>query len=351
MSLDDIRSMFLSIKSYAVRHRLKKASLVWHGGEPFMVPLDVWNEITRIKEEVFSDIADFCAIESVVQTNLTILTPAYVEALRARAPFEEIGVSFDVFGGQRVDVKGGDSTGKVLRNMQLLIDNNIDFGAICVVSAQSVDRLRAIYDFFESIGVFLRFLPFYMSASEGQVENHAVDYERLKKAMCDVFDRMMVSDDPVDVLPLTEYMDYAISFLMAKRRAMFDPEIDETVLIVDLDGTIYGPAEAYNPMAAYGNIFREDLTSIMSSEGRRVAVEAAKSRIQKHCRDCRYYERCPGFFAADSTGENRVMLENGDCLARGIIDHIVLRLKQTGISNEIRSLRSRLRHKNHMPVL
>ena len=74
------------------------------------------------------------AVSNVVQTNLTVLTPAHLDHLRAARFFSGLGVSFDVYGDQRVDAAGRLRTETVLKNIQALLDQGISFGAIAVLA-------------------------------------------------------------------------------------------------------------------------------------------------------------------------------------------------------------------------
>jgi len=63
-----------------------------------------------------------------VQSNLVQISDATLDLLEELEI--SLGMSFDVFGNQRIDIKGKDSQDRVLDNMQRLIDRNIPFAAI-----------------------------------------------------------------------------------------------------------------------------------------------------------------------------------------------------------------------------
>src|SRR6185437_2766233 len=131
MSLERLRRFFANAAAYADQNGIRSLSFIWHGGEPFLIPLDFYEEIRRLQDEAFGE---RIAVVNSVQTNLTVLTDRHVEVLRQGRIFRGIGMSFDVYGDQRVDTKGALRTDAILGNMQKLIDNRIPFGAIAVLA-------------------------------------------------------------------------------------------------------------------------------------------------------------------------------------------------------------------------
>jgi len=114
MSLDSIARMFSNISIEADKGQMERLRFVWHGGEPLLIPIDYYEAIAGLQREIF---ANKIEVVNVAQTNLTILTDRHIEFLKSGF-FSSLGVSFDVYGDQRVDVRGGQSTEIVLANMQ-----------------------------------------------------------------------------------------------------------------------------------------------------------------------------------------------------------------------------------------
>ena len=121
MSLDRIQAAFQNIKSSINELAIERADFIWHGGEPFLIPLEFYEHVNLIQKDVFG--AEFKYNNS-VQTNLTVLTDRHIEFLE-RGFFGDIGVSFDVYGDQRVDTTGRSRTDTVRANMRKLINHQI----------------------------------------------------------------------------------------------------------------------------------------------------------------------------------------------------------------------------------
>ena len=256
MRLDDLRAFFLNVRTAVREYGRDRIHFIWHGGEPFLVPLDYYERIGELQREIFGD-----GIEclNLVQTNLTVLTERHIEFVREQRFFaNSLGVSFDVYGDQRVDTRGRLRTETVLSNMQRLKDGGVSFGAITVLARNTVERVEEIYRFYDSLGVSVRFLPFYKSSNDAQVAQHALSFEEITTSLKKIFDAWLVSETATIVHPLEDYIRYALAAIAGGERHVHRPEDGEQVFLVDTDGATYGVADTYDGDHQYGNVFRED---------------------------------------------------------------------------------------------
>ena len=115
-------------------------SVVWHGGEPLALPRDQFVQLL----EPFEGLQEQGLIRHAVQTNATLITPAWCELL---AGYEfEVGVSVD--GGAAANLNRGDRSGRpafgrIMTGVEYLRQTGIPFTTICVVSPQTVSTLTA----------------------------------------------------------------------------------------------------------------------------------------------------------------------------------------------------------------
>ena len=147
MSLDQIRAAFENIKSSINELAIEDVDFIWHGGEPFLVPLEFYEQVNLIQKDVFGAELKY---NNSVQTNLTVLTDRHIEFLEGGF-FGDIGVSFDVYGDQRLDTKGKSRTDMVRANMHKLINHQIDFGAIAVLARDTLPSIKQTYRFFDEL--------------------------------------------------------------------------------------------------------------------------------------------------------------------------------------------------------
>jgi uncharacterized protein len=327
MQPHELRRFFVNVRDSALRAGRNRIHFIWHGGEPLLIPLGYYEQIGEIQREVIGDAIDYA---NLLQTNLTVLTDRHIDFLKSKRFFNHaIGVSFDVYGDQRVDTRGKLRTDTVLANMQRLRDANVRFGAICVLARNTLPRIGEIYRFYDSLAIPVRILPFYKSATDDQVGMHALTFREITEAMKQLFDAWLVSESATHVTPLDEQMRYALAAISGQARGTYDVATDEHVFLVDTDGDTYGVADTYSPDRRYGNLFVQDLDALLTSAPRARVMEAARARLQTYCSSCPYFGYCPGRYVAEATPEQRRLLAEDGCPVREVVAHIVKRVEHT----------------------
>lgn len=336
MPLDGIKSFFENVADYSRENKIERVSFVWHGGEPMLVPIRFYEEIGALQRATFGDSV---IVENTAQTNLTVLNDEWCRFLSEKKFFIGIGVSFDVYGDQRIDINGRLQTKKILKNMQRLIDNGIDFGAICVLARNTLSNIERIYSFYEQLSIECRFLPFYRSISNAQVTKHALSCDEIVTALKIIFDRWLESEHALVVEPLDTYLNFAVAYVKGQHR-IYDKFNEETIFIVSPEGDIWDVADTYNPAYNYGNVFSQSFETILTSPKRIQAASHAQKRVEKYCTRCPYLGACPGFFAGDATAEQRSLLEVDRCPVKEVLPHIIEGIDRAGMTGIILSATS-----------
>lgn len=334
MPISNIEKLFSNIAIFETSAVSKLAdgedrfSFIWHGGEPFMQPLDYYEQIGTIQEDT---IPKSITYHNSVQTNLTVLTERHIDHLKERRFFQSVGFSFDVYGDQRPDISGRSSTEKVLRNLQKLNDHGIETGAICVLSRSTFPHIKNIFKFYESIGTSFRILPYHIEKLEDQTKVNGLLPGEIASAMCTVFDMWLATKSSIDVSPLDTYLGNAIYYLNSSKTLFYDKLTDESIFIVETNGETYG-YNSYGGDCSYGNLFDQSFEEILVSKNRRDLASRANQRVETYCLDCKYYGACSGYPVADANPFEEKWLSTSGCYVASIINHIVNRLLETGLS-------------------
>jgi uncharacterized protein len=333
MPLAAMRRLFENVALHADEQPFSSADFIWHGGEPFLIPVDYFYEIQDMQEKILGGRVKY---SNAVQTNLTVLTEGHLALLRESGLFSGgLGISFDVFGDQRIDKRGKLRTETITANMQKLKDEQIPFGAITVLARNTLPYVEAIYHYFDSLGIECRFLPFYMTAYEGQSSLHALSFEELTGALNLLADAWLTSEQATPVEPVSEFLNYAIAHMTQAPKRFYDRFQSELVYIVNVDGGVWGVGEAYDPKDCYGNLFDSSLGSVLTSPTRRRITDGATKRMEKYCKDCEYFGHCPGSFVASATIEQQRLLMQHGCPVRAVTAHLIARLENTSIKNAL----------------
>jgi uncharacterized protein len=330
MSFDNIKSLFDNIRSSVENLAIDEIFFFWHGGEPFMVPIDFYERLGKIQKEVFGAKVKYYNIP---QTNLTILTERHIEFLKNRSFFAYLGVSFDVYGDQRVDTAGQLCTEKIVGNLQKLIDHEIAFSAISVLARNTLPYVKQIYRFFDELNIEHRMLPYYMTADSDQAQQHRLSHDEIVEAYKEIFHEWLSSERSTSVVPIVDYVRFAVLYLGKIQEGRFDRFASECVFIVDVNGDVYGMPSAYDEDYLYGNLFRTQFSEILKSGARQRSIMLSQERMQRFCNQCPYFGACPGEFVANATYEQRKLLETRGCLVRDLIEHIVEVFERTHLKN------------------
>ena len=332
MSLGQAREAFLNIKDSVAELAIERADFIWHGGEPLLVPLNYYEQIDLLQKEVFG--AEF-KVSNSVQTNLTVLSDRHIAFLE-RGFFENIGVSFDVHGEQRVDAKGRSRTDTVRSNMQKLMDRGIEFSAIAVLARATLPHIRQTYRYFDDLGIKHRVLAYYRTVSDEQSEQHGLGFDELVSAHKSLFDEWLASDRATPVDPIKEYMRYAVQYITGMDNDRCDRLNNERVFLVDVNGDVFNVMESYEREFCYGNLFNMPFRQIADSESRSRSIALSQDRMRRFCHQCEYFGSCPGAFMASATRVEREMVETSGCPVRTVLDHILDVFKRTGLDDFVR---------------
>src|SRR5262249_42427560 len=243
-----------------------------------------------------------------VPTNLTVLTDRHIEFLKGGF-FKNIGVSFDVYGDQRVDTKGRSRANAVRANIRKLIDHQIKFGAIAVLARDTLPHIKKIYRFFDDSQIRHRVLTYYRSVGSEQMQRHGLDFDEMVGAHKDLFHEWLASERATPVDPIKDYVRYAAQRIKGVDNDRYDRSLSEGVFMLDVNGDVSNIVESYEPEFCYGNLFDSSLKAIAESEGRARSVALSQERVRRFCHQCPYFGSCPGIFVANATSVERNMLE------------------------------------------
>jgi uncharacterized protein len=151
MPADILERMFVSINEFLEERPRERLEIVWHGGEPLLLGPDYFQKARAFQDRHCTNTCG--RIRHTIQTNLTLLTPAHLEALRGLG-MSSVGTSYDPVTGVRL-LKKGDSGAEYNRHfleaVALLEREGFRWGVICVVTKLSLERPLDIFHFMTNL--------------------------------------------------------------------------------------------------------------------------------------------------------------------------------------------------------
>ncbi len=151
MSLDMLRLVFTRVDEYLKARPAEHVNLTWHGGEVLMLGADYLNKAARLQAECCPSTKS--RISNLIQSNLTLLNPELVAALR-NLGITNVGTSYDPldnvrgFGGGR---DSGSYNKLFLKGVSLLEESDMRWGIIYVVTKKSLAVPRELLKFLTNL--------------------------------------------------------------------------------------------------------------------------------------------------------------------------------------------------------
>lgn len=329
MSFEQLERMFANVEAgYRGLDKPVHINFQWHGGEPLLIPPEVYRRIFEIQRRVFA--GSIHQITNSTQSNFTMMDPERIALLRE---FDSVGVSLDLFTGLRVNKLGVCQEEQARENLERVLAAGIPVGGITVLSRLNLARVGEIYQFYRERRMGFRLLPL-----EKGLYTPGQDFEigprDVLKALCTLADLWLADDEPVSISPLDRYLFLVLhaNEHPENRVALHNPAGWASVLLVDTNGSLHTYGERFE--RSLGNLFTTPLDRILGSPEFHDATEAIQGRMARTCRPCQYYGRaCTGDPIGESQQDFCEREDDGSLrcvVARGLIQHIEQNLARAG---------------------
>lgn len=309
MPLDGIEYFFKNLSNYVLScGNYFPIHLVFHGGEALLLPHEYLRAVCSFAEKYLSH--NGIKYDIAVQSNLFKLSHKTLDLLEELDI--HLGVSLDVFGDQRLDIAGRVSQDKVLDNLQGLLDRNVSFGAISVLHALNVDKAVKTFEFYQELGINYRILPIHSSheTPPKRMKHLLLSHQQTIDALISVAKAKFNSYSPIEVLPLDDYFQAAVRYLIDSEVGIYNPFDSEWALIVNTNGDVYPHGDAYLPIGLMGNIFRQPIGNILASDAHANATKVRMERAET-CRRCKFDRKCSQLSIAEAIPSERFYDEAG----------------------------------------
>jgi uncharacterized protein len=295
ISLEHWRRLLAAIRSYhlTLERRLDErveARVIWHGGEPLTLPAEYLDAAMSLQY----DVLDGLRHAVLLQTNLYRLPAATLDVLlRHRV---KLGISMDVIGGVRRDVRGLETEDAVVANMDSLERRGIRYGAITVVAKHNHRRLNDVHDFWARRGVGFRVLPLFEGPAERPSGRFELSDAELVDSLSGLFEHWIEAGATVDIAPLSEWLGDVLRKLLGARRRVYDRRRDgERVFLVETDGGLYQTDERGRPELSLGNVFTQSMDGLLSSDAFAASLARTDAKRDRYCGGCPHYGFCDGY--------------------------------------------------------
>lgn len=304
ISLSEWERLIDSVRRYHERRSAEagepfKTTIIWHGGEPLLLPLPYLRSVFEMQHQMLGALLDTGAVVNALQTNLYRISDEQIDLLKAENI--QLGVSCDLVGGVRLSLGNHETEEQVARNMDRVRAADVDFGAIAVLGAHTAPRITDIYDFYKSLGVGVRFLPLFAAPLNTPDAPFALTTAQAEEALQRLFVHWVEQKRRVSVLPIGDCIATVLRCRHGSPTWKYDRQLGEWAFIVNRDGTLYQTHEAYDERWALGNIFEQPIDEVLASPAYVASFARDRALVARVCSGCRWKKGCSMLPAFDGS--------------------------------------------------
>jgi uncharacterized protein len=301
MSTELLASVFAAVRGlHAIRRESAPrgvrvvSSLVLHGGEPLILPVEYLRRFFSLASQVFGGSALASGeIRFGAQSNLLAWRDEVVEMLIENRV--SLGVSYDVVPGVRRLLSGARTEERVVENIDRIRALGIPVGGIAVLARHTAPRITGVYDFFAGRGMSVRVLPLFDGPASRPAEDFAIGDESLVSALLVLFRHWVDTGATVQVEPLTQWLGNVLRRMLGVRGPLYDRRSrGDSVLIVDTDGKLYGARDAYDVERSLGDLSTHTIEGILAAPAYAASLERDRELLERSCAECLYAGACDG---------------------------------------------------------
>lgn len=303
---DDVLDSY--IRQYIEAHDSPVVHFAWQGGEPTLLGVEYFRNLIQIQKKY----ANGKRIQNAFQTNGVLLNDEWA------ALFKEndflIGLSIDgpreLHDIYRVDKGGQPTFDRVMRGLETLRRNDVQFNTLTTVHRGNADSPLEVYRFLKECGSgFMQFIPIveriaHQVTADGlqlispdfegsaRVAPWSVESKQFGRFLCSIFDEWVRRDVGRYYVQL---FDVALESWcgMESSLCIFRKQCG-SALAIEHCGDVYSCDHFVYPQNKLGNIVESPLQSLVDSEQQLEFGQAKETTLPRYCRECDVRFACNG---------------------------------------------------------
>jgi uncharacterized protein len=281
------------IRQYIEAQKFPLATLAWQGGEPTLMGL---NFFTKAMEMVRRYRRPGMVIHNTIQTNGTLINDEWCRLFKENNFL--VGLSLDgpreVHDAYRVDKSGKPTFDRVLRAAKLFRRHKVDFNILTTVHAANGDRPLEVYRFFRDKveAEFFQFIPIVERDETGMVTDWSVRPEQYGRFLISIFDEWIRRD--VGKVFVQIFDASLAAWTGAFQSICIFSETCGTALALEHNGDLYSCDHFVDKEHLLGNIERESMGELATSEKQRRFGQDKLDSLPKYCLECEARFACNG---------------------------------------------------------
>jgi len=286
-------------RDYIRAQHVPEVVFSWQGGEPLLMGLDFFQKAVEFQRAYARP---GMRISNTIQTNGTPITEEWCHLFREHGFL--VGISLDgpahLHDVYRVDKGGKPTHAAVMKGLDLLQEHHVEYNILATVHAANVENPLEVYRFFrdEVKTSFIQFIPIVQRDNqtgyqEGtQVTERSVTGSGYGRFLNAIFDEW-VCKDVGNVF--VQIFDVTLAGWVGQPMGLciFD-ETCGRALAMEHNGDLYACDHYVEPGHLLGNVRREALPVLVTSESQQAFGAAKKETLPAYCLACAVRFLCNG---------------------------------------------------------
>ena len=312
MSEDQLAFLLDRIEAFARDRRLKRLTLLWHGGEPLLMGRPFFERALARTQAMEKSLGR--PVRHIMQSNITLVDDEMAALLARLLDKQRIGTSYDPLPGYRL-LRGDDSYEARWRaGYDALRRAGLGAGVVYVVHRQSLGRAAEIYHGFKAMGFEggLRFNPLYAAGLARHTRALHITPRQWGLFLRELWAVWNADERSLRVDPL-EGWDRLATGRSARMACAFSGRCTQGFTGIRADGAVFSCGRSMDEgVLSFGNVTEAPLLKLMGHVNRRTLLNRVEWLRQGECAGCRWWRLCHGGCPNDA------YLGYGDLLRRTV---------------------------------
>jgi len=296
------------VRQYIEAHDTPEVSFAWQGGEPTLLGVEYFRRLVEVQKKY----AGGKRIHNAFQTNGVLLNEEWAALFKENGFL--IGISIDgpreLHDAYRVDKGGQPTFDRVMRGIETLKRNGVEFNTLTTVHRGNADHPLKVYRFLKENGSgFMQFIPIVERisnqatadglqlispsfAGSAKVAPWSVEPRQFGRFLCAIFDEWVRNDVGRYFVQL---FDVGLEMWsgMEASLCVFRKQCG-AALAMEHSGDLYSCDHFVYPENRLGNIMESPLAELVDSEQQRKFGADKETMLPKYCRECDVRFACNG---------------------------------------------------------
>jgi uncharacterized protein len=288
-----IESVFQRLAEYLEQNPLDETTILWHGGEPTLMGESFFRKVLELQPLISGH-----AVQHVMQSNLTRMTPALADTLCELLNGGGIGTSLDPFSDYRRLKNGEPYAERWYEGFELVRSRGFRVGMVCVAHGESVGFGKRIYHFFKNLGVdSLTLIP--LEEPAGEFDGARLDPTSWGRFLLEVYRAWEGDQGSLPVEPFVSGADLAREKQSPSCGFPEGLHCCEPTVAVSPTGEVYPCVRLLDVgSGAVGNLRADSLEKILSHPDALWRSRRRDVLKNGECASCRWWDLCVGGCAA-----------------------------------------------------